>query len=85
MKTMAIDRTAIQLLLATFEDTPAAAIEAIGTPVLVVCGVDDSDNGSASLLAEKMQNAALVTIPGNHMSAVTKPDLGAAIRDYLQA
>ena len=84
MKTMDVDRTAIRLLLETFEDTLASAIEAICTPTLVVCGVDDSDNGSASLLAAKMQNAALVTIPGNHMSAVTKPDLGAAIRVYLQ-
>ncbi len=83
MKTMDIDRTAIRLLLATFEDTPAAAIEAIATPTLVVCGVDDQDNGSAAALAERMTDATLVSIPGNHMSAVTKPDLGAAIRDFL--
>jgi hypothetical protein len=26
----------------------------------------------------------LITIPGNHMSAVVKPELGIAIRDFLR-
>jgi hypothetical protein len=35
-------------------------------------------------LADALPNAALVTIPGNHMSAVTKPDFGAAIAAWLE-
>ena len=83
MKSMDIDRVAIRMLIETFVDTRAADIAAVTTPTLVVCGAEDSDNGSASALAEKMAQATLVTIPGNHMSAVTKPALGEAVRDYL--
>jgi hypothetical protein len=51
---------------------------------LVLCGRNDEDNGSAADLALELPNAALVQIPGNHMSAVTKPDFGAAIAAWLQ-
>jgi hypothetical protein len=54
-------------------------------PLGVVCGVDDNDNGSAAALAELVPNAELVTVPGNHMSAVAKCDLGIAFRDFLVA
>ena len=57
--------------------------DAIAQPTLVVCGVDDHDNGSAADLAALLPNGTLVEVPGNHMSAVTTPKLGAAIRDYL--
>jgi hypothetical protein len=32
-----------------------------------------------------LPNATFVEVPGNHMSAVTKPDLGQAIADFLAA
>ena len=83
MKTTDVDRVAVRMLIETFVDTPASAIEAVTVPTLVVCGADDQDNGSAPTLAARMPQAELVTIPGNHMSAVTKPDLGSAIADFL--
>ena len=45
--------------------------------------MDDDDNGSAAALAEVLPDAALVDIPGNHMSCVTKPELGQAIARFL--
>jgi hypothetical protein len=39
--------------------------------------------GSGAELADAMPLARFVEIPGNHMSAVTDPALGVAIRDFL--
>jgi hypothetical protein len=51
----------------------------------VVCGAEDQDNGSAQRLADVLPNAQLITIPGNHMSAVTRPEFGAALTGFLTA
>jgi hypothetical protein len=51
--------------------------------VLVLSGAEDHDNGSAQALAELLPDATYVEVPGSHMSAVTKPDLGRAIADFL--
>ena len=52
-------------------------------PTLVLSGADDHDNGSAEALADLLPDATYVEVPGNHMSAVTRPDLGIAIADFL--
>lgn len=85
MKTMKVDRVAARLLLQTFSDTDPTALAALTMPTLVVNGDQDRDNGSPDLLAEALPNATLVTVPGTHMSCVTKPELGIAIRDFLLA
>lgn len=85
MKTMKVDRVAARLLLQTFSDTDPAALAALTMPTLVVNGDQDRDNGSPDRLAAALPNATLVTVPGTHMSCVTKPDLGEAIRDFLVA
>jgi hypothetical protein len=41
--------------------------------------VDDQDNGSAAALAALLPRGKLFEVPGNHMSAVVKPELGAAM------
>ena len=78
-----IDRTAVSLLMHSQQSTPLAVLRSIDTRSLVLCGSDDRDNGSAPALAMELPNAALVEIPGNHMSAVTRPDFGAAIAAWL--
>jgi pimeloyl-ACP methyl ester carboxylesterase len=85
MKTMKVDRVAARLLLQTFSDTDPAELAAITMPTLVVNGDKDRDNGSPDLLAAALPNATLATVPGTHMSCVTKPELGEAIRDFLIA
>ena len=50
-----------------------------------VQGAEDHDNGSAEDLADLLPDARFVEVPGNHMSAVTKPELGRAIADFLAA
>jgi pimeloyl-ACP methyl ester carboxylesterase len=84
LRTTGGDPVALLRILDTFVDTPAEAISAFDLPVGVVCGEQDQDNGSAEALAESLPQGELISVPGNHMSAVTRPELGEAIRDFLQ-
>ena len=85
MKTMKIDRVAARHLLDSFTDTPPDALAALTMPTLVVCGDQDQDNGSAEELVAALPDARLATIPGTHMSSVTRPELGEAIAAFLTA
>jgi pimeloyl-ACP methyl ester carboxylesterase len=83
LKTTGGDPVALLRILDTFVDTPVDVLARIDLPIGVVCGEDDNDNGSATALAETLPQGRLISVPGNHMSAVIKPELGEAIRDYL--
>jgi pimeloyl-ACP methyl ester carboxylesterase len=85
LKTTGGDPVALELLLDTFVDTSEADLAALIIPLGVICGVDDDDNGSAAGLADLVPGARLITVSGNHMSAVAKRDLGIAFRDFLVA
>jgi pimeloyl-ACP methyl ester carboxylesterase len=83
LKTTKGNPAALLRVLDTFVDTPREALAAITQPVLVVSGAEDDDNGSAAELAATLPAGTYVEVPGNHMSAVTKPELGAAIAAFL--
>lgn len=83
IKTTNGDPVALDLILDTFVDTPVEALRNFDLPVGVVCGREDQDNGSAEALADVLSEGTLLTIPGNHMSAVTKPDFGRAMVEFL--
>ena len=52
-------------------------------PVLVVCGADDQDNGSAPELARQLKHATYREIKGTHMSSVLEPALADEIIAFL--
>jgi pimeloyl-ACP methyl ester carboxylesterase len=85
LKTTKGDPVALLHVLETFVDTPLEALAAIEQPTLVVSGDQDDDNGSATALAEILPHGTFRAVPGNHMSAVTRPELGQAIADFLAA
>lgn len=85
LKTTGGDAQALVRILDTFVDTPEEVVRGFTPPALVVAGVDDFDNGSAEALAAVLTDAEHVTVPGNHMSAVIKPELGEAIATFLAA
>lgn len=85
MKTMKVDRVAASLLLDSFTDTTPDMLAALTMSTLVVCGDQDQDNGSAEDLVAALPDARLATIPGTHMSSVTRPELGEAIAAFLAA
>jgi pimeloyl-ACP methyl ester carboxylesterase len=69
LKTSGGDPVALLGILETFTDTPLATIEAIAQPAL----------------ADALPHARFAEVPGGHMSAVVKPELGQAIADFLAA
>ncbi len=85
LKTTSGDPVALLNILDTFVDTSLAELASIQQPVAVICGEDDDDNGPADALAEALPHGRYIPVPGNHMSAVVKPELGQAIADFLAA
>lgn len=85
LKTTKGDPVALRHILSTFVDTDQAMLASFDIPIGVICGDEDDDNGSAEALAALLPHGDLITIAGNHMSAVTKPDLGEAIARFLTA
>jgi pimeloyl-ACP methyl ester carboxylesterase len=83
LKTVGGDPVALLHVLDTFVDTPREDLERIEIPTLVLMGSDDHDTGSGQDLAAALPQGQYEVIPGNHMSAVTKPELGAVMADFL--
>jgi pimeloyl-ACP methyl ester carboxylesterase len=81
LKTTSGDPEALLPLLDSFVDTSEAELRTIEQPTLVLSGTEDQDNGSSEALARLLPNCRYVEVPGNHMSAVTKPELGRALAD----
>ena len=83
LKSQEVDRVAARLLLDAMGDLDLAGLANITMPTLVVCGVNDQDNGSASDLASLLPNARYEEVPGAHLDSATKPELGQAILQFL--
>ncbi len=63
--------------------TPAEALTGVKTPILVVSGAEDNDNGSVEGLAKLLPNAQAKRISGDHLTAVSA-QLGSAIVEFLR-
>jgi len=85
LKTTGGDPQALLPLLDSFVDSTEEEVRSIALPTLVVAGREDDDNGHVGELADALPDATLAETPGNHMSAVTKAELGRAIADFLAA
>lgn len=83
LKTSGGDPVALNLLINSFASTPEAELKRWAFPIGVVCGVEDQDNGNAQALTAILPEGTYYPVPGNHMSAVTKPELGAALVEAL--
>ena len=68
-------------VLSTQVSTSVEQLAKIKTPVLVVNGDQDRDNGDPVALAAALGNGSYKLVPGNHLSAVAEP----AFRDALVA
>ncbi|MBX3593873.1 alpha/beta fold hydrolase [Sphingomonas sp.] len=85
LKTTGGDPQALLGILDTFVDTTPAELARLDLPILVIGGADDDEVGSFAGLAAMLPEAHDVEIPGNHMSAVTRRELGAAMVSFLTA
>lgn len=62
-----------------------AALSAIPTPILIINGAQDEDNGSPEGLAKLFPHAQAKRVQGDHMTAIGDPALGDHICDFLGA
>ena len=85
LKTTKGDPVAMLHILETFVDTTREEVAAIAQPAAVICGSEDQDNGIARDLADALPDGRYIEIPGNHMNAVTRKELGQAMADFLSA
>lgn len=85
LKTTKGDPVALLHILQTFVDTPEDVIAGFRQPTAVICGADDDSNGNAHELADILPDARFYEVPGNHMNAVTRKELGQAMVDFLTA
>jgi pimeloyl-ACP methyl ester carboxylesterase len=83
LRTVGGDPMALQRVLDTFVDTTPEQLASIEVPTLVLLGSEDDDNGSGLELARALPHGQYASVPGNHMSAVTKSDLSAAMVAFL--
>lgn len=77
------DRDQVLRTLVTQPPTAAADLARIATPILVLCGEADEDNGSAEGLAALLPNARAQRTPGDHGTAVMDPAFAPAILAFL--
>lgn len=85
LKTTGGDPKAMIPLLNSFVDTTMAELATVTLPMLVIDGEDDHDNGSGEELAEALPDGRFASIPGNHMTAVLRPELGETLTSFLVA
>lgn len=85
LKTTKGDPIALLNILKTFVDTPEEVIAGFRQPAAVICGADDDSNGSAHELADMLPDSHYYEVPGTHMNAVTRKELGQAMVDFLTA
>jgi pimeloyl-ACP methyl ester carboxylesterase len=62
---------------------PGGVLTRIAVPTLVVAGVDDAIAGDPQGLADRITGAVAQVVPGDHLSAVGKPELTNAIVEFL--
>lgn len=83
VKTVKGDPTALSLVIGASVPIERAVIAAIDMSTLILMGDQDDDHGSGSELAELMPRASYAQMPGSHMAAVARPEMGEAIAEFL--
>lgn len=85
LKTNKGDPLALRPLLDSFVDSGEPELRALEMETLVLAGAEDDDNGSAEDVAKLLPHGRYVEIPGNHMSSVTRAEMGQEIAAFLDA
>lgn len=77
------DPEAMILLLRAQPDSDMAQLSALDLKTLVIVGARDDYRLSAEQLADALPNADFAEIPGNHMTCISRPELGERIIGFL--
>lgn len=77
------DPQALLRVLGTHVPTPESDLAGLLTPTLVFIGDQDPDHISAEALAATLPQARFTTVPGNHFTALTTPQLAHTVIEFL--
>ena len=79
-----LDQRALSFLQKYQPSTPKSDLMKVQQPVLVICGTEDSDNGSAEELSKAFPHATYATVPGNHGAASVNKEFSNAVLLFLK-
>ncbi|NJM27008.1 MAG: alpha/beta hydrolase [Bacteroidia bacterium] len=79
-----LDQQALAFLQKEQPSTSKEELGKITVPVLVVCGDQDSDNGSAGKLASLIRGAVHKQVPGTHNDAARSQEFANAVIQFLR-
>jgi len=83
-KSQNLDLLALAYLQRSQPSTPKEVLQKVKQPVLVICGSEDPDNGSAGDLAKVLKNSAFATVPGDHNHASGTKEFAVDVNKFLE-
>jgi len=84
VKDAGLDQQALALQQKYQPSTSKEELAKVKQPVLVICGSEDSDNGSASELAKLFPNAQFAQVPGDHGGAQKTKEFADAVLKFFK-
>ena len=84
VKKQGLDLQALAFLQKAQPSTSKKELARIKQPVLVICGDNDTDNGSAKELSELLPHSIYKIVPGNHNNANHSKEFSAEVISFLQ-
>lgn len=79
------DREALSACMSTSRARVDDHLDEIGVPVLVIAGTDDDLAGDPAAIADRIEGARALTVPGDHFDANAQPTLHRAMLGFLAA
>jgi len=83
VKKSGLDQQVLAWLQKEQPSTSKEELGAVTQPVLVICGDQDTDNGSADQLVKLFKHGTRVSVPGDHGSASRSPEFSARVISFL--
>lgn len=84
VKQQGLDTMALAYMQKYQPSTSPEELGKVKKPVLVICGDQDSDNGSASDLAKMFSSATIAKVPGDHNHAAATPEFSEKVVAFLK-
>lgn len=84
VKQQHLDQLALAYLQRSQPSTPKDVLAKVKQPVLVICGDNDTDNGSANDLAKLLPHSTYNTVPGDHNHASGTAEFSKAVITFLK-
>jgi len=84
IKEAGLDQEALAYMQNGQPSTSKEELASVKKPVLVICGTEDTDNGSAKELAALIPTSTYAAVPGDHGGAARTPEFSAAVISFIK-